>query len=170
MPNQWNRSAIDDMFDRFFREPFSWMDELRPSLMPSQEWYHPDFDVQETDQAYLLCMDLPGVRKEDIKLDVSENILTITGERKTEDEKRSSGTRRYESKFQRSFSLPNSVDINNVEASLEDGVLEIALPKSEKSKPRSIPIQTGKSGFFSKLIGRKEEKEEKQEKDTQTHH
>jgi HSP20 family protein len=160
----WNTADFDELFERAFRNPFSLLEELRPTMSGSQDWFQPSFDVDETDEAYLLSVDLPGVKKEDVKIDLSENVLTISGERKHEREEKDKGSRRYErsyGRFQRSFTLPTTVDANHVEANIEDGVLRIALPKSEQSKPRSIQIQAGKPGLFAKLIGsnKGEEKE-----------
>jgi len=152
----WNMPDIEDMFERAFRNPLSLFEDMRPAVNLENRWMQPHFDVEETDQAYLLCIDLPGVKKEDVKVDLVENLLTITGERKYEQEEKYGSSRRFErshGQFQRSFTLPNSVDAKKVEASLEDGVLRVALPKSEQSKPRSIQVQAGKSGIFSKLIG-----------------
>ncbi|MGE0526514.1 MAG: Hsp20/alpha crystallin family protein [Bdellovibrionales bacterium] len=159
----WNASDIDEMFERMWRNPFSLLEEMRPSMMTDSQWFQPNFGVDETESAYLLSIDLPGVRKEDIKVDLTENVLTISGERKQEREAKDRAGRRFErsyGRFQRSFALPNSVEVEKVEANLEDGVLHIALPKVERAKPRSIQVQSGRGGFFSKLIGsnRKEEK------------
>lgn len=171
-PMTWNMRDFDDMFERAFRNPFSLLEELRPAMSNESSWMQPNFDVDETDQAYLLSVDLPGVKKEDIKVDLTENVLTISGERKHEHEEKTRGTRRYErayGQFQRSFTLPQTVEVDKVEANLEDGVLRIALPKSEQSKPRSIEVQPGKGGFFSKLIGSKKEEKKTQEIKGQAH-
>lgn len=155
----WNMPDIDDMFERAFRNPFSLLEEIRPKMADSQ-WFNPGFDVDETEEAYLLSVDLPGMKKEDVKVDLTENVLTISGERKHERGSKDKG--RYErayGRFHQSFTLPTTVDVNRVEANLEDGVLHIALPKSEQAKPRSIQVQAGKGGFFSKLIGSKKKEE-----------
>jgi HSP20 family protein len=87
----------------------------------------PACDVSETEEKFLLSVDLPGMKKEDIKIELKDQVLTISGERKTE-------------KYQRSFTLPTVVDGNKVEARYEDGVLELTLPKTELAKPRQIEI------------------------------
>lgn len=152
----WNLPDVEEVFERAFRDPFSLLEEIRPTVMTQERWFSPNFDIDETGDAYLLSVDLPGVKKDNVKIDLSENILTVSGERKQEYESKSGETRHYGrsyGRFQRSFALPGTVDVNGVEATLEDGVLHIALPKSERAKPRSIEIQTGKSGFLSKILG-----------------
>lgn len=150
----WGMPDISEMFERMLRNPFSMLDELRPTLLAGNQRFQPHFDVDETDQAYLVNVDLPGMKKEDIKLDLSDNILTISGERKHEQSSKENGSRRYErsyGRFQRSFTLPNTVMVDKVEADLEDGVLRIALPKTEKSSSRTIEVQSGRqSSFFQK--------------------
>lgn len=152
---------FDDMFDRMLRSPFSLFDEVTPTAPANTPWFKPGFDVEETDEAILLTVDLPGMKKEDVNISLTDNVLTLSGERKLE--RGSKGSGRYErsyGRFQQSFSLPGTVDVGRVEAHLEDGVLHVALPKSEKAKPRNIQVQNGKGGFFSKLIGKKDESSE----------
>lgn len=154
-------SDFEDMFDRMFRSPFSLFDEVTPTATPAAQWFKPGFDVEETDEAILLTVDLPGLKKEDVNISLTDNVLTLSGERKLE--RGNKGAGRYErsyGRFQQSFTLPGTVDPSRVEAHLEDGVLHVALPKSEKAKPRNIQVQTGKGGFFSKLIGKKSEESE----------
>ncbi|MGZ5278978.1 MAG: Hsp20/alpha crystallin family protein [Pseudobdellovibrionaceae bacterium] len=168
---RWYGQDVDDMFERAFQNPLSLLSEMQPSMMGDKDWYVPSFDVNETEEAYLLSVDLPGVKKEDVNIDVSNNVLTVSGERKHEYESKEKGSRRYEQsygQFTRSFTLPTAVDAEKVEANMEDGVLKIALPKSEQTKPHKIQVQAGKSGFFSKLVG-SSDKKEKKEKDVSSH-
>lgn len=150
-------NEIDEMFDRAFRNPWSLLDEVRPLI--NRDWFQPQVDVEESDDAYLLSVDVPGVRKEDIKIDLTGNMLTISGERKREQEVKSEQSRRQEvsrGNFVKSFSLPTTVDSEKVEASIEDGVLRIALPKAESQKGKAIEVQAGKPSLFAKLIGTSE--------------
>src|SRR4051812_15748614 len=87
---------------------------------------HPNFDWSETNEAYVLAVDMPGVRKDDIKIGLHDRLLSIQGERKTG---------KNELKLSRSFTIPDSVDGDKVQAKFEDGVLQLTLPKSEQSKP-----------------------------------
>ncbi len=170
----WNIPDIEDMMERAFRNPFSLLEDFRPSSMMNADLMQPNVTVDESEQAYLVCVDVPGVRKEDIKVDMSDNILTVSGERKHQDEVKEGRSHLYErsfGKFRRSFTLPSTVDTEHIEANVEDGVLRIVLPKSEQSKPRTIQVQEGKGGFFSKLIGsdKKEDKASKEMRDEKTH-
>jgi HSP20 family protein len=168
-----SRTDFDEMFDRALRNPFSLFDDMTP-MMSSQNWFQPQFDVDENEEAYLISVDLPGVKKENIKVDLSGNVLTIAGERRHSEE--SKGGRYMErsyGSFQRSFTLPNTVDIDKIEANLEDGVLNLALPKSAQSKGRKIEVQPGQGSFFSKLVGSKnigaKKKDEKESKEGASH-
>lgn len=168
----WNTADFDEMFDRAFQNPWSLLEDVRPVV--NRDWFQPAVDVDEHDDAYLLSVDLPGVRKEDVKIDLNGNVLTVSGERKTEQERKTGQSRRYElsrGKFLRSFTLPATVDAANVEASMEDGVLRIAIPKAEAQKGRAIEVQSGKPSFLAKLIGTsaKEEKSESAKQSTSAH-
>lgn len=116
-------------------------------------------EVEETDDLYLMSFDLPGVRRDDIKVEFVENQLTISGERRHDREKKQ-GERwlneRSFGKFQRVFTLPGAVKTDAIEATHEDGVLRIALPKAESSKPKQVRITDGKTGIFSRLLGKQE--------------
>ncbi|MGE0631100.1 MAG: Hsp20/alpha crystallin family protein [Pseudobdellovibrionaceae bacterium] len=121
--------------------------------------FSPEVDIEENAGNYLLSFDLPGLKKEDIQIEVKDNILTVSGERKWETKEETNNLKRFERKygsFSRSFTLPTSVDANRVEANYENGVLELALPKSEAAKSKKVEIQSGKGGLFSKLVGSKE--------------
>jgi HSP20 family protein len=134
-PSRWEPTLFDN-FDRMFS------DMLEPVRQTSP------YEVSETENAFLLSIDAPGMKKEDVKIEVTGNTLTISGERRN---KKSYG------KFARSFTLPDSIDSSKIEANFEDGVLEIAIPKSEQAKPRTIEIQAGNNtGFFSRFLPKKE--------------
>jgi len=94
--------------------------------------------------SYLIKTDLPGLTKEDINVNIEDGIMTISGEKKRETEKKDKHYSRYErsyGKFSRSFSLPNNVDSKKVEAKYHNGVLEVTLIKTEESKPRGIEVK-----------------------------
>jgi HSP20 family protein len=104
----------------------------------------PAVDIKETDDALLVHAELPGIRKEDVSIDVHDGVLCISGERKYEKDVKEENVHRIErayGRFSRSFSLPNSVDGAQAEATMQDGVLEVRLPKKETSKPTSIRIK-----------------------------
>ncbi|WP_345993891.1 Hsp20/alpha crystallin family protein [Sulfurimonas sp. HSL-1716] len=109
-----------------------------PSLSPegSLSSFVPVVNTREGEFAYHVEVDLPGVKKEDISIDVKDNVLTISGERKYKNEVDKDDYYRCESsygKFQRSFTLPKDADAENINASTENGELEVVIPKLAKS-------------------------------------
>lgn len=161
-PYRTNRNFSSDLFDemeRFFDE---WN---RPSTTPQvydERNFHPACEVTEADGHYLMSVDLPGMKKSDIKIEVIDGILTVSGERKRESQsdpaERVQRFEKYYGSFKRSFTLPVQVEADKVEARYEDGVLELYLPKAAAVKPRSVEIQSGKSGIFEKLLNTKSAK------------
>lgn len=108
------------------------------------ERWLPSVDVMEDKDKYVIRADVPGLNKDDIKITLQENVLTITGEKKQEKEQKERAyhlTERTYGQFTRSFTLPSKVDPNNIKAEFKDGVLEINLPKSPESKAKEIQIQ-----------------------------
>jgi HSP20 family protein len=98
-------------------------------------------DVTETDSAYVLELDVPGVQREDVTVDLTGTSLSITGERKERETEGVSHRRtRRTGKFAYRLTLPRNLDGDNVEAKLVDGVLTVSVPKSEAAKPRRIEI------------------------------
>lgn len=106
--------------------------------------FNPTCEVSETKANYLLKFDLPGVNKDQIKIDMHENQLTVSGERreekKEEDKKRHLSEVFYGS-FMRSFTFPTTVDPERIEAKYDNGVLSISVPKSEATRARQITIR-----------------------------
>ena len=106
--------------------------------------FKPAVNTREGEYAYHVEVDLPGVKKEDIKVDITGNMLTISGERKNKSEVKEKDYYKCESsygKFQRSFTLPDNIDKENLNASCEDGVLEITIPKSKVSETKKIEVK-----------------------------
>ena len=105
----------------------------------------PAVNTREDEKSYIVEVDLPGVDKNDIEITTEDNVLTISGERKTRDEIKEDDYYKIESsygKFSRSFTLPENVDVNKIEAKNENGVLEIVIPKKEEDKkPKKIKIK-----------------------------
>ena len=105
----------------------------------------PTVNTREGEFAYHVDVDLPGVEKEDIKVDLNKGILTISGERKTKEEVKQEDYYKIETyfgKFSRSFTLPDNVDIENIEAKSDNGVLEIVIPKlKDDVSKKSIEIK-----------------------------
>src|SRR5258708_245555 len=104
----------------------------------------PPVDIQETEKEYIVKADLPDVKKEDVKVELDGDMLTVEGERKQEKEektKRFHRTERAYGKFVRRFGLPTHVDGANVKAEFKDGVLNVHLPKTEAAKPKAIEVK-----------------------------
>ena len=110
-----------------------------------QQRWMPAMDLVEADDHFLLKADLPGLGEEDVAIELRDNALTISGERKSEHETRERGWYRVEratGKFSRPLSLPEGIDPDAVTASFDRGVLEVRIPKPEAKKPRRIAINT----------------------------
>jgi HSP20 family protein len=106
----------------------------------------PPMDLVETDEHFVLRADLPGMSEDDVKIELEDNTLTISGERKAEHETKNEGYYRVErasGSFARSLTLPQGVDAESVAASFDRGVLELRIPKPEQRKPRRIEIGSG---------------------------
>lgn len=104
----------------------------------------PRVDVVERKDSYVIKAELPGVDKNDVKITLQENVLTIRGEKKQEKEEKDSNMHRIERSygaFERSFSLPTNVKGEKIDASYKDGILAITLPKVEEAKPKEIEVK-----------------------------
>jgi HSP20 family protein len=145
------RRASDRLFEDFYQN-LKWpLTEGRgpwafPSEISGPEW--PRVDMEETDEAIRLTAELPGVDKDNIDISVTDETITIKGEKKQEEEKKGKGYYKLErsyGSFQRSFYLPCEVEADEVNATFKNGVLTIALPKSPAAKEsvKKIPVRTG---------------------------
>jgi HSP20 family protein len=97
----------------------------------------PSVNTRESENAYHLELDLPGVKKEDIKVDIEDNNLVISGEKKLKEELKEENYYKVESyygEFKRSFAIPKDADIENIHAESQDGVLEVTIPKLQKEE------------------------------------
>ena len=110
------------------------------SPAPLSRW-NPAVNVYQDKDQFTVIAEVPGLKKEDLNLSLHDGVLTISGERKRE-EKPEQGFRseRFVGRFQRSITLPASVDPNKVKASYKDGLLKVVLPKSEEAKPKQIEV------------------------------
>jgi HSP20 family protein len=117
------------------------------SPMRGQHAYRwtPRVDVHEEPDQYVVEVDLPGLSKDDIDVTMENDVLTISGERKREQEKKDRDRvfrrERFCGQFTRSMSFPGDVDVDNIAGSFKDGVLTLTLPKSEATKPRKIDLK-----------------------------
>ena len=132
---------FDRVFGNFF--PGTGLDKgLDIDVERGASWA-PRIDVVETTDAFLFEFDIPGVKKEDIHINLQDGTLTVSGERKareideTDDVVR---VERFAGHFYRSFSIPTAINEKNIDAIFQDGVLSLTLPKAEESKPRKINI------------------------------
>jgi HSP20 family protein len=127
---------VDDIFDRFF-------DRGSGDESTSAVW-SPRTDLLETDTGYRIRLDLPGMTKDDLTINLQNNTLTVRGERMSErtgDDEEYVRVERAVGTFHRTFTLPDAVDADNIEATYDDGVLTITVPKTEESTRRQIEIQ-----------------------------
>jgi HSP20 family protein len=105
-------------------------------------WY-PPVDILESKDSYLIRAELPGMRNEDLKTEVNDGVLTLSGERKLEEPANGVEYHRVErvtGKFSRSFHVPQTVNPDGIKATYKDGVLEVQVPKADEAKPRQIAI------------------------------
>lgn len=131
---------MDNMLGRYMR-PISWL--RGQDVLTTGDW-SPQVDIEETDKEFLIKVEIPEVRKEDVKITVDNGILSISGERKQEKEEKGKKYHRIErcyGSFNRSFTLPENVDESRTKASFKDGMLNIEIPKSEAAKPKSIEVK-----------------------------
>ena len=106
--------------------------------------FYPAVDIHEGDKEITLKAELPGIKKEDVHIDVTDGVITLRGERKLEKEDKKENYHRIErsyGSFHRSFTLPSTVDVEKIKAKYKDGILEATLPKTEEAKPKSIPVE-----------------------------
>ena len=134
------QSEMNRLFNNFFDAPTG-----RGNGGTARRWL-PAMDLLETADHYLLRADLPGLGDEDVNVQLEDNVLTISGERKTQHEQHEEGYYRIErafGSFARSLTLPDGIDPEGVQAHFDRGVLEIMIPKPEQKKPRQVQITLG---------------------------
>lgn len=132
---------LNTMLDQAFA---TWPFQADGSTITSS--WTPAVDVFEDRDAVKIVAEVPGVKPEDVKLSIENNVLTIRGEKKQQAEEKSDRVHRYERSygvFERSFALSNSVDVERIEARYENGILTVSVPKAEKARPREIPVKAG---------------------------
>jgi len=129
---------INRLFDNFFRSGSPVEETMATS------YFAPAVDIAEQENEYVVKVELPGVAKEDVKISVESNILTIKGEKKQEKEEKNKNFHRVErsyGSFQRSFTLPSTVKNDKIDALFNSGILTITMPKSEEAKPKQIEVK-----------------------------
>ena len=106
----------------------------------------PRVDITEDDKEYVINAELPGVKKEDVKVSIENGVLSISGERKTEKEEKGKKYHRVEQTygtFMRSFTLPEGSSGEKISAEFRDGILKVRLPKGEEAKAKAVEIKVG---------------------------
>jgi HSP20 family protein len=134
-------AVLQDRINRLFADAFPRSAE--PDDEMSLSAWRPAVDIFETDTALVLKAELPGIRKEDVTVEVKENVLTIKGERIREDavsEENYYRQERYFGTFSRSFSLRYPVNPEKIKAKFKDGILEVEVPKPEEEKPKQVTV------------------------------
>jgi HSP20 family protein len=132
------QDEMNKLFDDFFGRP-----------LVRTEWtegvWSPSVDVSEDKDNVIIKAEMPGVSKDDVRISVQDNVLTLKGEKKQEKEEKDKNYHRTErsyGSFCRSFQLPTTVKTDKIKASYKGGVLSVTLPKTEEVKPKEIPIGT----------------------------
>lgn len=129
--------------EKLFGRQFLLASPDQDETMAAAQWA-PAVDVSEDDKEYLVKAELPELKKEDVKINVENSTLTISGERRAEKEEKGKRYHRIErsyGSFLRRFTMPEGVDSSKVAAEFKDGLLLIHLPKDEKAKPKSIEVK-----------------------------
>lgn len=138
--------SLQERMNRLFSESY------RSQQTSEDDWalggtWAPAVDIYEQDNNIVIKAELPGLDPKDVDIRLDNSVLTIKGERKLDNEVKKENYHRVERSyggFTRSFTLPNTVDANNIKAEFKDGVLRITLPKREEAKPKQIQIQATK--------------------------
>jgi len=153
---QQRLATVDPFRSLGYADPFRRMREMlswdpfaeMESFMPSARAFVPDMEVREAKDGYLIRADLPGVKEDDVSIDVSGRRLTISGRR--EEEHRDEGERywayeRSYGSFSRSFTLPEGIEPDRIDANIQSGVLEVHIPKAKAEEPKRISVKRGEA-------------------------
>jgi len=152
----YNRNPVGNWMDNFTKSIGDLFDE---SYLKTDKSFLPACDVHENKDYYFFSFDVPGVKREDIQVELRNNTLHVSGEKRNEYENKEKNKGFYEKfygKFHRSFNLPVSVNDKEIEAHFKNGVLELLIPKLRAESGRQIPVGDGnKGGLFSRLLNDK---------------
>ncbi|MBO8130695.1 MAG: Hsp20/alpha crystallin family protein [Candidatus Marinimicrobia bacterium] len=142
---RWSpRRSLLDLYNevnRIFDTFFSGIEEEEDTLVTN---FYPAVDIEEREKDYYVTVELPGVKKDDVKITIKDNMLTISGEKKSEKKEKGKDYHRSErvyGKFQRTFRLPDMVETENVQAEYKDGILHITIPKKKEAMAKEIEIK-----------------------------
>jgi HSP20 family protein len=139
-------SIQDEMNQLFTRASGQQQRPAQGAESGRQRMWAPALDISERKDAYVVTVEVPGVKPEELDITLEDGLLTIQGERRftqeSSDQQWHRVERRYGS-FRRSITLPSQVQAESIEASFEDGVLEVIVPKAEEAKPKKITVRPG---------------------------
>ncbi|CAB1060448.1 hypothetical protein D1BOALGB6SA_5214 [Olavius sp. associated proteobacterium Delta 1] len=140
--NPWrDMPIVHNRLNRFFDEPFLRIGRMDEEANPGL--WNPAVDLYEKDDHFVIKAELPGVDKNNIKVDLKDRVLTLSGERTYDNEVKEENYYRKErsyGKFQRAFALPTDVDSDKITAEFKDGVLRVEVPKPEEKKTKQVTI------------------------------
>jgi HSP20 family protein len=132
------RREIDQLFDNFFVSP-------NTSITQGAGTFQPSLEISEDEKGYVLSAELPGLSEKDVSVEASGDVLTIRGEKTRETSGKKGGyeySERSYGQFTRSLQLPPGTDASKIDATVKDGVLKVAIPKSEAQSARAIPVKS----------------------------
>ena len=145
MSQQWNPlqdlMVLQDRMNRLFEDATQRRTQPADDEFERADWT-PAADIYETDSGYSIAMDLPGIDRETLEIDIDDSRLIVKGTREITETKQHR-SERPRGKFLRTFSVPGSVDQAKIGAEYKDGVLQIRLPKRTEQKPKRIDIKVG---------------------------
>jgi HSP20 family protein len=136
-----NVTALQDRINRLFDDAFPTRREFEEDV--SKGDWRPAVDIYDTDEAVVIHVELPGISKENISVEVRGNVLTLRGEKsinKDFSEENCCRQERCYGTFQRAFTLPSSINSQSIKASFKDGILELKIPKPEEERPTQITV------------------------------
>lgn len=134
-------STLQDRMNRLFRESYN---DAGPEESLTSSSFAPAVDVYEDEHTVTLKIEVPGIDEKDIDVRIENNVLTLKGERRADNEVKRDSYHRVERSygaFTRAFTLPTTVDTTKVKADFKDGLLRVVLPKREESKPKQVQIE-----------------------------
>ena len=134
---------VDELMGRYSK-PVDWPLRGEGQLMSRTSDWAPRVEISETNEKFIVKAEVPGIDRKDIKINVEDHVLSLSGENKQE--KKEEGEKftrveRYYGTFCRSFSLPENVDEEKIDAVFKDGLLTLSIPKTESSKPKAIEVK-----------------------------
>ena len=137
------QGEMNRLFSSFFDTPTNRVGN--GGTTAARRWI-PAMDLVETEEHFVLKADLPGMTENDVNIELENNVLTVSGERKTEHEEKHEGYFRLERSagaFSRSLTLPEGIDADAIAATFDNGVLEVRIPKPAQAQPRRVQIGVG---------------------------